>query len=243
MSEQFAKYEHRALPPTDFSNVEQGQEEPADLKSVGQENQGSEEIGIRLNITARMMAVQAPQNWTKEESSSFFTRHFFRALLQRIFLDKGVVSAPSSRSDEENMSCSPAGSSWGMANGDGAGTLPVVIGNLKKKCYESFVSYVRGAVEKLAGNGGEVADLVGRRVGSLSDGEISAYERQYEAQKKELSIVWSLMAFSAGVVEAMVVVDRWLWLREQPCVEHAWVEPVFNYAKSPRNLVIVGIKK
>ena len=102
---------------------------------------------------------------------------------------------------------------------------------------------MRGAVEKLAGNGGEVADLVGRRVGSLSDGEISAYERQYEAQKKELSIVWSLMAFSAGVVEAMVVVDRWLWLREQPCVEHAWVEPVFNYAKSPRNLVIVGIKK
>jgi hypothetical protein len=51
------------------------------------------------------------------------------------------------------------------------------------------------------------------------------------------------MAFSAGVVEAVIVVDRWLWLKEQKEVEHAWVEPVFEYKHSPRNLVVVGIKK
>jgi hypothetical protein len=198
------------------------------------------EEGIRLNITARMMAVQAPQNWTEAESSSFFTRHFFRALLQRIFLDRGVVDAPPSQ--DTNLGCSPAGSSWGLANGDSNGTVPVVIGNLKKKCYESFTSYVRGAVEKLSAAGGDVARVVEEKVGSMSDDEIREYEVLYSGRKKDLSIVWSLMAFSAGIVEAMIVVDRWLWLKEQPCVKHAWVQPVFDYAISPRNLVIVGTK-
>ena len=249
MSERFATYKHLALPSADFStnDTDQISSSPVgkatDPNCEEGEDHTSQETGLRLNITARMMAVQAPQNWTEAESSAFFTRHFFRALLQRIFLDKGVIGAPPGQSNGENMGCSPAGSSWGMANGDGAGTIPVVIGNLRKKCYETFVLYVRGAVEKLTANGGGVAQLVQERVGCMTDDEIQAYEEQYQARKKELSIVWSLMAFSAGVVEAMVVVDRWLWLKEQPCVEHAWVEPVFKYAKSPRNLVVVGIKK
>jgi hypothetical protein len=49
-----------------------------------------------------------------------------------------------------------------------------------------------------------------------------------------------LMAFSAGVVESMIVVDRWLYLREEGC--EAWVEAVFDYGLSPRNLVVVGVK-
>jgi hypothetical protein len=51
------------------------------------------------------------------------------------------------------------------------------------------------------------------------------------------------MAFSAGVIEAAIVVDRWLWLREQEVVRECWVESVFDYAVSPRNLVVVGVKK
>ncbi len=50
--------------------------------------------GVHFNITARMMAVQAPQNWGPEDSEGFFKRHFYRALLQKIFLDRGVVQAP-----------------------------------------------------------------------------------------------------------------------------------------------------
>ena len=51
------------------------------------------------------------------------------------------------------------------------------------------------------------------------------------------------MAFSAGVVESLIVVDRWSWLSEQESVREAWVEPVFDYGISPRNMVVVGIKK
>ena len=232
MSQRFATYKHRVLSQPYH---------PQYMNDLPDTRFDYEE-GIRLNITARMMAVQAPQNWTQAESNSFFTRHFFRAVLQRIFLDKGVVQ-PLPKAQEDDQGCSPAGSSWGVVNGDGSGTAPVVIGNLKKKCLQSFVTYVRGAVEKLSASGGEVADVVQAKVAVMSDEEIEVYEKRYRDRKKELSIVWSLMAFAAGVVEAMIVIDRWLWLKEQDCVREAWVQPVFDYGLSPRNLVVVGIKK
>ena len=77
----------------------------------------------------------------------------------------------------------------------------------------------------------------------LTDEDISRYEENFKDKKKELSIVWSLMAFSASVVESCIVVDRWLYLREQAEVRDCWVESVFEYKQSPRNLVVVGIRK
>ena len=77
----------------------------------------------------------------------------------------------------------------------------------------------------------------------MSDGDLAEYERSFARQKHELCVVWSLMAFSAGVVESLIVVDRWSWLSEQESVREAWVEPVFDYGISPRNMVVVGIKK
>ena len=51
------------------------------------------------------------------------------------------------------------------------------------------------------------------------------------------------MAFSAMLAEAIVLVDRWQFLREHDSVKECWVEPVFDYAESPRNLAVIGIKK
>jgi NADH:ubiquinone oxidoreductase subunit 3 (subunit A) len=52
------------------------------------------------------------------------------------------------------------------------------------------------------------------------------------------------IAFSACVVESLIVTDRWLFLREHSdIIQDCWVEAVFDYRESPRNLVIVGIKK
>lgn len=190
------------------------------------------EEGVRLNITARMLAVQAPQNWTEKESDAFFTRHFFRALLQKIFLDQGVVSkaffAPASRNEEAGLT---------------DGTDPVIIGSLRKGCYDSFTAYVRGAIAKLTAEPGRGIDI-GRKMASITDEAIENYAQRYSSRRKELSIMWSLMAFSAGVVESLIVVDRWQYLREQPdTVKDCWVDAVFDYQQSPRNLVVVGIKK
>ncbi|KAF2816362.1 uncharacterized protein BDZ99DRAFT_458240 [Mytilinidion resinicola] len=212
--------------------------------------------GIRLNITSRMMAVQAPQNWGKEDSDLFFTRHFYRALLQRIFLDRGVVSAPVDDGDVVGGTASAAGHTskvnWTPPNGFGpgigpdGGTMPLTIGTLRRFCYENFVSYVRGALTKLTTPNSFCAvdpAFISEKMDGLTDENILDYEKRYSERKKELSVMWSLMAFSAGVVEAVIVVDRWLWLKEQKEVQHAWVEPVFDYKMSPRNLVVVGIKK
>jgi hypothetical protein len=190
--------------------------------------------GIRLNITARMMACQAPQNWTDEESDAFFTRHFYRAVLQKIFLDRGVISKVYHGQDSDKES--PFNSS----------TNPVVIGSLRKQCYTSFKAYVRGAITKLTtvSDFSQYSQTIEEKMGSITDEEIAEYEEAFRHRKRELSAVWSLMAFSACVVESLIVTDRWLFLREHSdMVRDCWVETVFDYRESPRNLVVVGIKK
>jgi hypothetical protein len=204
--------------------------------------------GVRFNITARMMACQAPQNWTENDSEDFFTRHYFRAVLQKIFLDRGVVSrvrhhpdggstaAAHSTPEQQQEQESPFDMS----------TNPVILGSLRKGSYDSFKKYVRAAVAKLTTNTSykQYAEVMEEKMVGMTDEEIEHYERIYEPRKKEIAIVWSLMAFSAGVVEAMIVTDRWLFLKEHVgMVKHCWVESVFDYKQSPRNLVIVGIKK
>jgi hypothetical protein len=193
--------------------------------------------GVKLNITARMMGVQAPSNWTAKDSAGFFTRHFYRALLQRVFLDKGIIPPPDS----------PASSSSSSSSSTESKGTPVIIGSLPKSAYTSFPAYVRGALAKLSTSNGSQGDqdrasVFANITAQLSDADLASYESAFAQRKHELSVVWSLMAFSAGLVESLIVVDRWLWLREQEEVREAWVEPVFDYGISPRNLVVVGIK-
>ncbi|KAM7204081.1 methyltransferase-like protein 25 [Naviculisporaceae sp. PSN 640] len=194
--------------------------------------------GVRFNITARMMACQAPQNWTDKESDGFFTRHFYRAVLQKIFLDKGVITRvyhnQESADNEDDQS--PYNSS----------TNPVIIGSLRKQCYTSFKAYVRGAITKLTTNAefSQYSDIIKEKLAGITDEEIGRYEEEYRDRKRELSATWSLMAFSACVVESLIVTDRWLFLREHSdIVRDCWVESVFDYRESPRNLVVVGIKR
>ncbi|KAF6817273.1 hypothetical protein CSOJ01_02455 [Colletotrichum sojae] len=197
--------------------------------------------GIRMNITARMMACQAPPNWTQSESDDFFTRHLFRAILQKIFLDKGVISKvyhrdPDAPADEGQTAETPFNMS----------TNPVIIGSLRKACYRSLKDYIRGAVTKLTTNReyGQYTAIILEKMSDISDEEISKYEEGYLRRKKEVAAVWTLMAFSACVVESLIVTDRWLFLKEhKDVVRDAWVETVFDYKESPRNLVVVGIKK
>ncbi|KAI4221877.1 MAG: hypothetical protein L6R36_006587 [Xanthoria steineri] len=202
--------------------------------------QGGE--GIRFNITARMMAVQAPRNWTQADCSSFFTRHFYRALFQRILLDKGVIDEPvPSTHPEEARDNTRNPESNQSGKEEKKKKEPIILGSLRKPAYTSFLTYVRAAIAKLATSPSHSA-LVAQHLASLSDEEILSYEKKYAHKKKELSIVWSLMAFAAQVVESAIVVDRWCWLREQQGVKEAWVENIFDYGISPRNLVVVGIK-
>ncbi|KAF4984345.1 hypothetical protein FZEAL_456 [Fusarium zealandicum] len=203
--------------------------------------------GVRLNITARMMACQAPQNWTEKESAGFFSRHFYRAVLQKMFLDRGVVSKV--RHSDVKGGCSADGPTTKDDETEspfGISTNPVIIGSLRKNCYGSFKAYVRGAVQKLTTNNDyrQYAEVIEDKMGDLTDDEIERYQGEYLPRKKELCAIWSLMAFSAMAVESLIVSDRWTFLKEHDdLVRHAWVETVFDYGQSPRNLVVVGVKR
>ncbi|KAH8652400.1 methyltransferase domain-containing protein [Xylariales sp. PMI_506] len=193
--------------------------------------------GVRFNITARMMACQAPQNWGEEDSDGFFTRHFFRAVLQKIFLDKGVVNKIIHTKD---------GESEGTSSPFNMSTNPVIIGSLSKKCYKSLNAYIRGAISKLTTHSDyhEYCEVIKEKMSGITDEEIDEYNTLYQHRKRELSAIWSLMAFSAGVVESLIVTDRWLFLKQHSdLVQDCWVETVFDYQESPRNLVVVGVKK
>ncbi|KAJ5581463.1 hypothetical protein N7535_000083 [Penicillium sp. DV-2018c] len=187
--------------------------------------------GVKLNITARALAVQAPYNWGLEDSEVSFTRHFFRALLQRILVDRNIVSKPSVQEDDVS---------------DGtyhdAKTNSIILGALPKAAFKSFTAYVRAATIKMSRDpiyGSQVQE----QIATLTDEEIQRYEAQYLHARKHMSVVWSLMAFSAQLIEACIVVDRWQFLREQDCVKECWVQPVFDYRESPRNLAVIGLKK
>lgn len=213
---------------------------------------GYREHGIRFNITARMMACQAPQNWTEKDSDSFFTRHFYRAVLQKMFLDKGVISkvyhGQGGDGEDDGKGDDGEGEKQQQHKDSpfNTATNPVIIGSLGKSCYQSLHAYVRGVVRKLTTHGdySQYSRVIRDKMGALSDDDIDGYVAAYAGRRREVSAVWSLMAFSACVVESLIVTDRWLSLREHAdVVADSWVEAVFDYQLSPRNLVVVGVKK
>jgi Methyltransferase domain len=230
------RHMHQRLVTTSTANDPHG----FPMSNLFEQYQHSAGSGIKFNITARMMACQAPFNWSREETEAFFTRHYYRALLQRFFVDHGVIPEPklatfdalkdaaTASEDEKEKEKSP----------------PVVIGSLKKTAYTSFVTYAQAAMTKLCrepAHRGKLSALMQ----STPSAELEAYVTEYAHAKKNISIVWLLMAFSATLVEAMIVVDRWQFLREHVAlglVKECWVEPVFEYKESPRNLAVIGIK-
>ncbi|KAJ5506924.1 hypothetical protein N7453_005881 [Penicillium expansum] len=187
--------------------------------------------GMKLNITARALAVQAPYNWGVNDSEVSFTRHFFRALLQRILVDRNILPRPSMPEEAFSDGTYPE-----------ARTNSIIIGALPKAAFKSFNAYIRAATIKMSRDpiyGSQVQE----HIATLTDEEIHCYETQYLHARKHMSVVWSLMAFSAQLVEAIIVVDRWQFLREQDSVKDCWVQPVFDYSESPRNLAVIGLKQ
>lgn len=188
--------------------------------------------GVKLNVTARSMSLQAPSNWSRGESEEFFTRHFYRALLQRVLQDRKVVPKPAVPQNVYDLDPSDEESSGNA----------LTVGSMRKSAFTSFSAYLHAAVAKLSRDP-VVGEKVKERMGDISEEEIDGYVAEYWPSKKKLSIVWSLMAFSAMLAEAIVLVDRWQFLREHDSVKECWVEPVFDYAESPRNLAVIGIKR
>ncbi|PYH87835.1 hypothetical protein BO71DRAFT_392723 [Aspergillus ellipticus CBS 707.79] len=187
--------------------------------------------GMKLNITARSQSLQAPYNWSRKDSEDFFTRHFYRSLLQRLLVDRKVVAKPKNPENLYDESADP----------EDAGN-PLIVGSLRKTAFVSFPAYAQAALAKLSRDP-KTAEKIKAGMADITEEDLGRYVQEYWYAKKRLSIVWSLMSFSAALVEAIIVLDRWQFLREHESVKTCWVEPVFDYKESPRNLAVIGIKK
>ncbi|KAK9356326.1 methyltransferase domain-containing protein [Lipomyces doorenjongii] len=169
---------------------------------------------IPLPITARMLACQAPATWTREGRESFFTRHFYRALLQLIFSDRGLL---------------------GQSN-------HIPIGSLRKQWYSSFPTYCRGACKRAAENYEAKFDLSRDNPFDISEDVATEYHDRLVCKKRRLCILWTLMASTvAPLTEALIHLDRYYFLKENGASE-VHVSVVFDQRISARNLMVVGLK-
>lgn len=107
----------------------------------------------------------------------------------------------------------------------------MVIGGLPRSAYTSFPAYADAALRKLS----FAPDALGGEAGA------AAYEATYSAREGEIRIAWTLAAILAPVLESVILLDRFLYLKEQGITD-VRVVPCFDYTISPRNMVIIAHK-
>lgn len=64
---------------------------------------------------------------------------------------------------------------------------------------------------------------------------------------KQFMMLWTLRALLAPMIESIILMDRWLYLKEsisQPTngLKGVWMYPLFDLSASPRNVVFVASK-
>lgn len=96
----------------------------------------------------------------------------------------------------------------------------------------SFTDYVRKSLKKF-----------GQDDSRLSDHEIMEYYQKYELRRNELEAFNRLKVFLAPCVEALILLDRLSYLREQENIAWSGLVKLFNPVKSPRCYAVVSMKQ
>lgn len=117
-----------------------------------------------------------------------------------------------------------------------ASSPPVLAHRVNKK--KDFAGYVRVALKKF-----------GLSENAISDDEARAYYDVYKKNRvhQQVIVLWTLRALLAPVLESIVLVDRWIYLKQvirEKGEENAgvWMWPLFDPQESPRNVVFVATK-
>lgn len=192
-------------------------------------------LNVTLSATALMTGCQAPNNWQKPDlasrSSPYSKKQFFRALLEKLFHDKGidvhltydghatpVEAGNKTTQSARSGSLPPAGSrtqpNWGIRKGDLA----------------SFEKFTRRAMFCL--------DVF---PGQIPTEDIQLYEDRFREFEGRIAILWTLSVLCCKAVESVIALDRY-WFLVEHHAEFVDVVPIFDYKVSPRNLMIVAQK-
>ncbi|XP_072002606.1 probable methyltransferase-like protein 25 isoform X2 [Engystomops pustulosus] len=96
----------------------------------------------------------------------------------------------------------------------------------------SFTDYVRKSLKKF-----------GQDDSKISDHEIVGYYQKYEARRNELEAFNRLKVFLAPCIEALILLDRLCYLREQENLAWSGLVKMFDPVKSPRCYAVVSLKQ
>ena len=102
------------------------------------------------------------------------------------------------------------------------------VGKLPDACFSSFSTYAMAALKKL------------KVQHSLTDEIFNSYHDKCEHQFIRVAILWTVKSLLGSIVESLILMDRFLYLQE-----HGYspmMLPLFDIAKSPRNIAIIAIK-
>lgn len=112
---------------------------------------------------------------------------------------------------------------------------PVLAHRINKK--KDFVGYTQEALKKF-----------GESPEALSPEVIQDYYRRYKTAgaDRRIMVLWTLRALLAPVLESLILVDRWLYLKQATSNSRpgagVWMYPLFDPRDSPRNVVFVAKK-
>jgi hypothetical protein len=93
----------------------------------------------------------------------------------------------------------------------------------------TFVDYARAAFRRLA-----LPDLTPEQIA-----ELGTMERDYAPRRTQVVAFWSLRCLLGPLVETLLLLDRWQYLRENGHKAH--LVPAFDPRLSPRNIIIVTL--
>ncbi|KAJ3071632.1 Methyltransferase-like protein 25 [Podochytrium sp. JEL0797] len=173
---------------------------------------------VHLGFSARMLACQATCRWA-EEVGDTFVRHHFRALLQFVLHENGLMDRA-------------------RANSKSSTDHDIIVGRMKAAAFDKgFAFYARLALSRLQ---------IDAEAEGLFKAKLQAYEERFKSREKEIAIVWTLRSMMGSVFESLLLVDRYLFLAEQKqaCgLDRMEVVALFDPVVSPRNMVLVATKK
>lgn len=149
---------------------------------------------IKLDQSLRQLAVQAINRWTLESTSLTIQKHFYRAVLEVLFI----------RDD-----------------------IDMKVGKLRDHIYQKgFKEYLRAVVEKLKLDERliEEADMI----------------NMYDDQKVITAVC--LRGMCSAVVESLILLDRWMAVKEQLRDGYVGLHNIFDSEISPRGWAIVATR-
>ncbi|KAI0243974.1 hypothetical protein L0F63_004623 [Massospora cicadina] len=156
--------------------------------------------------SSEFLKARAPSTWAANPDGcfEFFKRHFYRALLQKLMVELGLITATQA---------------------------PPTIGKLKKFSYSSFQTYAEAALTQL-------------RYRVPSSEKLNSFYTQHLTGYRQLALVWTLQSALAPVVETLLILDRYLNIKERlGSSGSVTILPMFDLTLSPRCFALVAHKE